>query len=180
MMTFRLGTWKTGVAPTGALRESSLLAPAIESRPAKTLEIPKPARPPKKTEGFYYDASRTRRLNLWLSSIPLSVTVAVGYYLYFTGAPEWIAGTVTLGGVVVFGLAGLLIEYLRVKPFVCPCCRAPIQDWDTNESHRILFNCARCESSWDIEYKERKHRAVRRRRYRRTDLATLCSLRGAN
>ena len=191
MMTFRLGTWKTGGGPTGMvlpaessqtvisrLSEPGLLAPLIESRQATVLEIPKPARPPEKMEGFYSDGSRAQRLSLWVSSLPLSVILAVGFYLYFTGTPEWIAGIVMLSGFVVFGFAGFLIECHRLKAFVCPGCRAPIRDWDTNETHRILFNCARCESSWDIEYKERPYRAKLRRRLRRTYLATLCSLRG--
>lgn len=182
-----MGGGRTGVAlpadssqtAVSRLNELALLAPVIESRPAKTLETPKPARPPEKTERFYADGSRTQRLRVWVSSLPLSVILALGIYLYFTGKPEWIAGTVMLGGFVVFGLAGLLIEFHRLKAFVCPCCQAPIKDWDTNETRRILFNCARCESGWDIEYKERSYRADLRRRLRRTYLATLCSPRGA-
>jgi len=190
-MTFRLGAWKVGGDRTGVvlpaessqtaisrLNELALLAPVIESRPAKTLEIAKPARPREKIDCFYSNHSRTQRLMLWLSSLPLTVTLAVGYYLYFTGKPEWIADTVMLAGFVVFGLARIWIEHQRLKAFVCPCCRAPIEDWDINETHRILFNCARCESSWDIEYKERPYRASLRKRFRRTYLATLCSLRG--
>lgn len=192
MMTFRLGTWKIGGGRTGVvlpvassqsatsrLNELALLAPMIESRPAKTLEIPKPARSREKTERFYSDGSRTQRLKVWISSLPLSVILALGLCLYFTGTPEWIAGTVMLGGFVVFGLAGLLVEYQRLKAFVCPCCQAPIKDWDTNETHRILFSCARCESNWDVEFNERPYRAVLRKRFRRTYLSTLCSLRGA-
>ena len=116
MMTFRLGTWKMGGGGTGVVlpaepsqtvisrhSEPALLAPVIESRPAKVLDIPKPARPREKMEGFYSDGSRVQRLNLWVSSLPLSVILAVGFYLYFTGTPEWIAGTVMLSGFVVFG-----------------------------------------------------------------------------
>ena len=192
MMTFKLGAWKMGSDRPGVvlpaessqaaisrLNELALLAPAIESQPAKTLEI-KSARPRERIERFYSDGSRTQRLILWASSLPLSLILAVGFYLYFTGTPEWIAGAVMLAGFVAFGLAGLLIECQRLKAFVCPCCNAPIEDWDTNETHRILFNCTRCDSSWDIEYKERPSRAGLRKQFRRTDFYTLCSPRGAH
>lgn len=81
--------------------------------------------------------------------------LALGLYLDITGKPEWIAATLMLAGFVVFVVVGLLTEYQRLKSFVCPCCQAPITDWDTNETHRILFNCPWCQSSWEIEYKER-------------------------
>lgn len=192
-MTFKLGAWKIGGGRTGMvlpaessqtalgrIKELALLAPVIESAPAKAVEIPKSAEPAaEKMESFYFDVSRTQRLNLWVSSLPLSIILALGFYLYFEGAPEWLAGAVMLAGFVVFGLAGLLIEYQRLRAFVCPCCRSPIKDWDTNEAHRILFNCARCESRWDIEYKERPYRPDLRRRVRRTGFSTLCSPRGA-
>jgi hypothetical protein len=192
MMTFKLGAWKMG-SRTGAvlpakssqttisrLNEPVLLAPGTESQPAKTLEIPKSARPREKIERIYSDGSRTRRLRLWVSSLPLSVILAFGLYMYFRGTPEWIPGTVMLGGFVVFGLAGLLIEYQRLKAFVCPGCEAPIKDWETNETHRILFNCARCRSSWDIKYKECPSPADLPRRLRRAYLSTLFSPGGAH
>src|SRR5215469_10327900 len=182
MMLFRLGTWKMGGGRTGVvlpaesshttisrLDELAILAPVIESRPAKTLEIPRSARPREKTERFYPNRSRTQRLMLWASSLPLTLILAVGLSLYFAGKPEWIADTVMLAGFVVFGLARIWIEHQRLKAFVCPCCQASIKDdWDITETHRILFNCARCESTWDIEYKERPYHAGRRKRLPRT------------
>jgi hypothetical protein len=192
MMSFRMGTWKMGGGRTAVvlpaessqtgisrLNELALLAPVIESRPAKTLEIPKSARPREKLECFY-SGWRTQRLKLWVSSLPLTLILALGYSLYFTGAPEWIAETVMLGGIVVFGLARLVIEYQGHKAFVCPCCQAPINDWDISETRRILFDCARCESSWDIEYKEHPYHAGARKRLPRTYPSILCSLRGVH
>lgn len=164
------------------LNELALLAPVIESPTAKPVEIPKSAasHAPERIERFYSDGSRMERWKVWVSSLPLSFTLGLGFYLYFTGAPEWVPGAVMLAGFVVFGLVGLLIEHQRLKAFVCPCCQAPIKDWDTNETHRILFNCARCASSWDIKYKERTYLVVDlRNRLRRSGFSTVFSCRGA-
>lgn len=171
---------KSAQTAISRLSELALLAPVIESQSAKTLEIPRSAGPREKIERFYPNRSRTQRLKLWVSSLPLSVILALGYYLYFTGISEWIADSVMLGGFVVFGLAAIWIDHRRLKAFVCPCCQAPIKDWDINETHRILFNCTRCRSNWDIEYKERPYRADLRKRLPRTYPSTLCTLRGAH
>lgn len=194
MITFKLGALKlhggrTGVVlqaqpaqrTIGKLNDLALLAPAIESPTTKALEIPKSARlpAPEKTERLYADGSSLERWKFWVSSLPLSFTLGLGFYLYFTGTPERLAGVVMLAGFVVFGLVGLLIEHQRLRAFVCPHCNAPIEEWDTNEKHRILFDCVRCESRWDIEYRRGPSLRIRRNRFRRTYLHALCSCRGA-
>ena len=168
MITLKLGAWKVGRSRTGAalqaessqtainkLNEPGLFVPAIKPRPAKAVEIAKSAESPapEKIERFYSDGSRMERWKAWGSSLPLSLTLGLGFYLYFTGVPELLAGVVMLAGFVVFALAGLWIEHQRLRAFVCPGCQTPIKDWDTNENHRILFHCARCETRWDVEYK---------------------------
>lgn len=164
------------------LSELSLLAPAMDLPRAKALEIPKSAESPapEKTERFYSDGLSMERWKFWISSLPLSLILADGFYLYFTGSPESVAGAVMLAGFVVFCLIGLLIEMRGLRAFVCPGCQAPIGDWDTNERHRILFNCARCESRWDIGYKPPPIRAEPVNRFRRSYFSALCSCRGAH
>lgn len=172
MITLKLGTLKPGGGHTAVVHhanEPGLLAPAIELPNEKAVEITKPddSAVPEKIERFYSDGSRVQRWKLWVSSLPLSFILGIGFYLYFTGTPEWLAGGMMLAGFVVFGVAGLLIEQRRLRVFSCPRCEAPIQDWDTNENHRILFNCARCASRWEIEYKLRPSQADVRNRLRR-------------
>ena len=163
------------------LNELALLAPAIELPRAKAIEITKPAESPapEKIERIYSDGTSTERWKFWVSSLPLSLILGDGFYLYFTGSPESIAGAVMLAGFVVFGLIGLLIEQQRLREFVCPRCQAPIGDWDTNEKYRILFNCARCESRWDIEYKPLSIPLEPVKRLRRSYFSILCSCRGS-
>jgi hypothetical protein len=198
MITFRLGGLKTGGRRTGValrsetsqnaiekLNELGLLALAIEPPPTKAIET-SPGSPevsaPEKTERFYSDGSRMQRWRLWLSSLPLSLVIGVGFYLLFTGAPQWIASVVMVAGFTVFSLTGFLLEQHRLKAFACPGCHTPIHDWNTNESHRILFNCTRCNSNWDIEYKlwaasaPSPYLAQHRRRLRR--FSEFCMLRG--
>lgn len=164
------------------LSELAFLAPAIDSPPAKAVEVPRSAESaaPEKIERFYSDGLSMERWKFWVSSLPLSLIFGVAFYLYFTGSPEWLAGAVMLTGFVVFGLVGLLIELQKLRAFVCPSCQSPIRDWDTNEKHRILFNCSRCESSWDIEYRPRPFPAKLLNRLRRSYCSILCSCRGAH
>lgn len=200
MITFRVGAFKTDTGHTGVALQSEssqraigklnklgLIALAIQPPPAKTLETSPTVTEsptPEKLESFYSDGLRMQRWKLWVSSLPLSFVFALGFYLFFTGTPQWIVGEVMLAGFFVFILAGFLIEQLRLRAFACPRCRAGIKDWDTNETHRILFNCARCGSRWDIEYKlwpgSPPPWAARRGKFPRSYFCTLCSPRGAH
>ena len=110
---------------------------------------------PRKIERFYSEDWRTERWILFVFSLPLSFVVGLAFYLFFTGTSQWLVGVVMLSGFVIFSLAGFLIEQQSLKQFACPRCEAPIEDWDTNETHRVLFHCAHCKSSWDIEFKPR-------------------------
>lgn len=195
MISFRLGSFKMHGGGTGVLlpaessqtaldklNELALLAPAIELPRAKAVEITKSAEPPasETIERFYSDGSSVERWKFWASSLPLSLILGDGFYLYFTGSPESVAGAVMLAGFVIFCLIGLLIEMRGLGAFVCPGCQAPIGEWDTNEKHRILFNCVRCESKWDIEYKPRPFQAKSVIPSRRSYCSILCSCRGAH
>lgn len=163
------------------LNEPGLLAPAVAPPRAIAVEKSKPVESPapQKVELFYCDGSRMERWKVWVSSIPLSFMLGLGFYLDFTGTREWLAGAVMLAGFFVFGLFGLLIERQMLKAFECPGCKAPIQDWDTNDEHRIFFNCARCESRWDIEYKRQPPEPDLRNRLLHSHVTRLFSSEGA-
>jgi hypothetical protein len=198
MITFRLGALNTDGRRTGvALRAESsqeaieqlnklgFLALRIKSPATKAIEISpgSPAKPaPEKTERFYSDGRRMQRWKLWVSSLPLSFVMGLGFYLLFTGAPQWIASIVMLAGFTFFSLVGFLIEQRRLKAFACPGCQAPIHDWDTNERHHVLFNCAGCSSNWEIEYKQwstsEPYPSLARRHRLRWRFSEFCMLRG--
>jgi hypothetical protein len=166
MITFKLGARKTGITQTGVApqAESSqwaihklsplgLLARAIKPPPGQAVDASPASTGPERIERFYSVRQGAQRWRLFISSFPLSVALGLGFYLFFRGATQWVVGVVMLTGFAISAFAGLLFEYQRLKPFVCPRCQAPIQDWDTNETHRILFNCVHCGSNWDIDYK---------------------------
>lgn len=201
MITFRVGALKTDAGHTGValqtesshraigkLNKLGLIALAIKPPSAKAVEPSQTfteSSATEKIESFYSDGRRVQRWKLWVSSLPLSFVFALGFYLLFTGARQWVVGAVMLTGFFVFVLAGFLLEQLRLRAFACPRCRAAIKDWDTNESHRILFNCVRCGSRWDIEYKlwpgsEPNSSSGAHRRRCRSHFSTLCSPRGAH
>lgn len=191
MITFKLGETDGGPSGVVSRSESSqtainkldelVLAP-VKPPSAKAGELP--ASPvPEQAERFYSDCRRIERWNLLISSLPLSAALGLGYCLLFTNAPQWSAVAVMLTGFIIFGLAGYLIEQQMLKSFACPGCEAPIDDWDTDEKHRILVHCPHCGSRWDIEYKlapEIEIHPARAKRHIRSDFYTVCSPRGAH
>jgi hypothetical protein len=198
MITFRLGALKTDGHRTGVvlraespqeaiqqLNELGLLAQRKKTPAANAIEISpgSAAQPaPEKTERFYSDGRRMQRWKLWASSLPLSFVIGLGFYLLVTGAPQWIASIVMLAGFTVFSIAGFLIEQRRLKAFACPGCQAPIHDWETNEKHHVLFNCAGCNSNWEIEYKQwstsKPNPSLAQRHRLRWRFSEFCMLRG--
>lgn len=169
MITFKSGALKKGGDRTGVELPSESSQGAIrtlsDADPPTTAVKPSLAQPvelspephdspaPRKIERFYSEDWKMERWILFIFSLPLSSVIGLAFYLFFTGTSQWLVGAVMLVGFAVFGLAGFLIEQQSLKQFACPRCEAPIEDWDTNETHRILFRCDRCNSSWDIEFK---------------------------
>jgi hypothetical protein len=165
-----------------ALSNLSGLGLALAKPPqAKADEIAAFATPvPEKTVCFYSDGRKMERWNLLICSLPLALVPGLGYYVLFTGAPQWSAAAVMLTGLIVFGVAGCLMEKHMLKAFACPGCQAAIEDWDTDEKHRVLIHCARCGSKWDIEYQLRPGaNPLQAKRRRPSEFSILCSPRGA-
>lgn len=152
------------------------------TKPAKADETPASASlVPEKAVCFYPDGRKLERWSLLLSTLPLSLVLGLGYWLLFTDAPQWSADAMMLAGLIVFGLAGCLIEKRMLKAFACPRCQTAIEDWDTDEKHRVLIHCTRCGSNWDIEYQLRIGSCPpRKKRRHRSDFLAICSARGAH
>ncbi len=190
MLTFKLGETDGGHAGVVLRSESSHQAidklselglALAKPPPAKADEISPTALLPEKIVRFYSDGQKLQRWNVLISTLPLSLVLGLGYYLLFTDEPRTFASAVMLAGLVVFALSGCLLERQMLKAFACPGCQASIEDWDTDETQRILTHCSRCGSRWDIEYQLRPGTyPPRKKRRRPSDFSILCGPRGAH
>ncbi|MDR3460661.1 MAG: hypothetical protein P4N60_24795 [Verrucomicrobiae bacterium] len=101
---------------------------------------------------------RIRIRKLLVFQLPLFLLAGVEFYLFVQGKPTWLLGLLAFGGLIGFGIAGMVVELKLLDTFVCPRCRKKLANWDRDEKYHVFYDCHRCEVRWDIGYKMRPGR----------------------
>jgi len=138
------------------VKEQGLLPVAIEPISAAS-DVPSSASLPLQAA---HDVTRLhafgweiRLRKLLVSLLPFCLVVGIAFYLFFQGKPTWLVFVIGVGGLIAFGIAGMLVEQKMLNAFVCPRCKTPIEDWDRDAKYRVFYDCPQCGIRWDIGYK---------------------------
>jgi len=143
------------------VREQGLLPVTIEPAAAGGEALPSASPRPKTAHDVTKDYAfgwRIRLRKLLVFHLPLWLLTGIEFYLFFQGKPMWLLAILAFGGLIGFGIAGMVIEQKMLDAFVCPRCRTPIEDWDRDVKYRVFYNCGQCGIRWDIGYKLRPGR----------------------
>jgi hypothetical protein len=96
---------------------------------------------------------KIRLRKLLVFQLPFCLVAGIGFYLFFQGKPTWLVFIIDVGGLIVFGIAGMLVEQKMLDAFVCPRCKTPNADWDRDAKYRVFYDCPQCGIRWDVGYK---------------------------
>jgi hypothetical protein len=140
------------------VKEKGLLPVAIRPVSADLSNTPSvPPSPPAANEvkRFYSFGWKIRFRKLLAFYIPFLLVAGIGFYLFSAGRPGWLTFGMMVAGLFLFGFAGSRAEQKMLDEFICPQCQTPIEDWDVDATHRIIYDCSKCKVKWDIGYKSR-------------------------
>jgi hypothetical protein len=144
-------------AARNGLKEQGLLPVAIRPAPAggaETASAPSSSPAANEVRKLYAYGWKIRVLKLLVFHIPFLLLVGLGAFLFCLGKPVWLAATLSVAGLMVFGFAGFTVEQWMLGMFVCPRCQTRIQDWSRDSRYRVCYDCSSCGITWNIGYKQ--------------------------
>jgi hypothetical protein len=138
------------------VKEQGLLPVAIELISAPIDVPPSASIPPHAEHGvmkLYAFGWKIRLCKLLVFHLPFCLVAGIGFFLFFQGKPTWLVFIIAVGGLIAFGITGMIVEQKMLDAFVCPRCKTPNEDWDRDAKYRIFYDCPQCGIRWDIGYK---------------------------
>src|SRR5215471_10525452 len=126
------------------IKQQGFFPVAIEPVSA-TNDVPASTSIPPKAEHevmkLYAFGWRIRFRKLLVFYLPFCLVAVISFYLFFHGKPGWLVFVIAVGGLIAFGIAGMLVEQKMLESFVCPRCKTPNDDWERDAKYRIFYDC---------------------------------------